>query len=136
MTTEFKDFVIDEKELDKKIADGEVSPIHLPKFTSLSDIIKFQFCTEIIKFKKLKGLKQKDIATMINVNKSEVSKLFSYNLKEFSQERLISFVETLILEGAKINLEDAWNQIKKHSKKLEKKMKSRKKSCAQKALQA
>lgn len=136
MTTEFKDFVIDEKELDKKIKKGEISPIHLPKFSSLSDIIKFQFCTEIIKFKKQKNLKQKDIAAMIDVNKSEVSKLFSYNLKEFSQERLISFVEALILEGAKINLEGAWNQIKGHSKRLEKKMKSQSKSRARKVLEA
>lgn len=120
MTNKYKDLIIDEKELDKLIDSGEIKPVHLPKFASFSEIEKYQFCSEIIKYKKMNNLKQKDIAEIIEVNKSEVSKLFSYNLKEFSQERLLGFIETLIEHGANIDMNSVYNQIKKRSTKLQK----------------
>ena len=107
MTNKYSDLVIDEKELDKQIDSGKVKPVHIPQFASFSEIEKFQFCTEIIKYKRANNLKQKDIADVIDVNKSEVSKLFSYNLKEFSQERLLGFIELLIEHGAVIDMEKA-----------------------------
>lgn len=123
MTNEFNEYDIDEKGLDKQIERGEITPVHIPEFTTFSEIQKFQFCTEIIKYKKENNLKQKDIAKMIDIDKSEVSKLFAYNLKEFSQERILGFIEALLSHGAKINMAAAYEQIKKNSKKLEKKIK-------------
>lgn len=122
MTNEFNEHYIDENELDKKIESGEITPVHVPKFATFSEIQKFQFCTEIIRYKKKNNLKQKDIAEIIDVNKSEISKLFSYNLKEFSQERILGFIESLLVHGAEINMEAAWDQIKIRSKKLERKL--------------
>ena len=112
MTNEFNEYDIDEKELDKQIRGGEITPVHIPQFTTFSEIQKFQFCTEIIKYKKKNSLKQKDIAKIIDINKSEVSKLFAYNLKEFSQERILGFIEALLSHGAKINMAAAYEQIK------------------------
>ncbi|MCK5074441.1 MAG: XRE family transcriptional regulator [Bacteriovoracaceae bacterium] len=122
--------IIDERELDKSIENGDISPVYIPRFATLSDIIKYHFCNEIIRYKKTNELKQKDIAKMIDVNKSEVSKLFSYNLKEFSQERLLGFIEVLIGRGADIDLEKTWNQIKKQSKKLTKKIRAQRNNSA------
>lgn len=118
----YKDHDINEEELERRIAKGEVEPLFVPKLATLSDIVKYQYCSLIIKFKKDNNLKQKDIAEQIDLNKSEVSKLFSYQLKEFSQDRLIGFVEILIRKGAKINLSEAFAKIDKQSKKLQKKL--------------
>lgn len=122
MTNEYNDLALDENELDKQIESGKIKPAHIPQFASFSEIEKFQFCTEIIKYKKQKNLLQKDIASIINVNKSEVSKLFSYNLKEFSQERLLGFIELLIENGAVVDMDFAYEQIKKRSAKLQKRL--------------
>lgn len=114
--------ISDENEIDQNIEKGKIKPVHLPKFTSFSEIEKYQFCTEIIKFAKSKNLKQKYIADMLKINKSEVSKLFSYNLKEFSQERLLSFIHTLLSLGAEIDLISAYKEISKNCLNFQKKI--------------
>lgn len=120
--TKNNDYDIDEKELDKQIESGNIAPVHIPQFATFSEIQKFQFCTEIIKYKKQNNLKQKDIAEIIDVNKSEISKLFAYNLKEFSQERILGFIEVLLAHGANIDMNAAYDQIKKGSTNLQKKL--------------
>lgn len=82
---------ISEKDLDKKINSHEINPIHIPKIVTLSDVVKYQFCSEIIKYKKMQNLKQQDLSILFDINKSEVSKICAYNLKLFSQERLMGF---------------------------------------------
>jgi predicted XRE-type DNA-binding protein len=121
-------YYVDEKDLDQKITTGKLLPVTIPAFVSFSEIEKYQFCSEIIKFKKNNDLTQKDISLMLEINKSEVSKLFSYQLKEFSQERLLGFLQTLIQKGAKISMDNVWDQIKNHSRKLERKIRLAEKS--------
>tara|TARA_R110002072_G_scaffold534_8_gene4297 strand:- start:51014 stop:51415 length:402 start_codon:yes stop_codon:yes gene_type:complete len=118
----YEEHYINEEELEERIAKGEIEPVFVPRITSMSDIGKYQYCNLIIKYKKENNLKQKDIADKIDLNKSEVSKLFSYQLKEFSQDRLIGFVEVLIRKGAKIDLTEAYIKIEKQSKRLQKKL--------------
>lgn len=125
MRAKMESHYINEVELEKKIKSGEVRPVFIPKKVSFTDIIKYQFCTDIILYAKDKKLRQVDIALMINVNKSEISKLFSYNLKEFSQERILGFIEVLISQGAKFNMEKSWDEIKIQSKKLERRLKTK-----------
>lgn len=122
--TEIFDF--NEKEHDKKIEIGKIRPVHLPRIESLSDVVKYQFCSEIILYKKEKKLQQTDIAKMININKSEVSRLFSYDLSKFSQERLMNFVEVLIESGANIDLDKVWERVKVQSNLLQRKLKKKK----------
>lgn len=117
-----KTTIFDEAELDQDIEQGKIKPVDLPEFSNFSEIEKYQFCTEIIRFAKSKNLKQKDISEMLGINKSEVSKLFSYNLKEFSQERLLGFIHRLLELGAEINLVKAYMDISKHCSNLQKKI--------------
>lgn len=130
MSKKKKEHTLDEEKLDRKIKSGQITPVHIPKIASTSDIVKYQFCSLIIKYKKDMNLKQKDIGEILNINKSEVSKLFSYNLKEFSQERIFSFIDTLTTSGADLDIVEAWNSIKKQSTKLN--LKLRKKSNSKK----
>ncbi len=114
-----KNIIINEKDIDQAIERGAIKPVYLPMFTTFSEIEKYQFCTEIIRFSKTKKMKQKDISEMLGVNKSEVSKLFSYNLKEFSQERLLGFIHILLELGAEIDLVRAYKAISKNCSKLQ-----------------
>lgn len=114
---------VDEKEINQKIKSGEINPVHLPKLLTLTDIVKYQFCSDIIKFKNINGMKQQELAELLGINKSEVSKLCSYNLREFSQERLLGFIEDLLSKGASIDLQASWEKVKVQSKKIQSKLK-------------
>lgn len=114
---------VDEDEVDQKIKSGEINPVHLPKLLTLTDIVKYQFCSDIIKFKNINGMKQQELAELLGINKSEVSKLCSYNLREFSQERLLGFIEDLLSKGASIDLQASWEKVKVQSKKIQSKLK-------------
>lgn len=116
---------IDESRLNQKIISGEITPVLIPSIVTLSDVVKFQFCSEIIRHKKNNNLKQIELASLLKLDKSEISKLCSYNLKEFSGERLMGFVELLIISGANIDLQEAWEKIKIRSKKIQQKLKSK-----------
>jgi predicted XRE-type DNA-binding protein len=120
MKNKIDELIIDERELDKRIERGEIDPVHIPRFVTFSEIEKYQFCTVIIKYAKANSLKQKDMAEIIDVNKSEISKLFAYNLREFSQERILGFIQTLLKNGAAIDLDAAYDDIKIRSAKLQK----------------
>lgn len=116
--------MIDEKELDRRIESGEIDPVHIPRFASTSEIVKYQFCNLIIRYKKENGLKQKDIAEFLGINKSEVSKLFAYSLKEFSQERIFGFIDQMVSCGVDLDVSAAWNSIKLQSAKLHRQLKT------------
>ena len=106
--------------ISKRIESGEVRPVHIPRFRTSNDILKYQLCTEIIKYKKEKDITQNDIAMAINVNKSEISKIFSYQLGEFSTDRLLGMVEALMKSGADIRLELIFDEVKKKVAELDK----------------
>ncbi len=111
-----------EKKINKRIESGEITPVRIPRHKSSTEIIKYQLCSEIIKYKKENDLLQKDIAEAIRVNKSEISKIFSYQLEEFSTERLFDMVEVLIKRGAGIRLETIFEEVKKKASDLDKRM--------------
>ena len=112
----------EEIEISKKIKSGEIKPIHIPRLKTSTDILKYQLCSEIIKYKKEKEITQSDIAMSIDVNKSEISKLFSYQLGEFSSDRLLNMVEILMKSGADIRLETIFEEVKKKAADLDKKI--------------
>lgn len=117
-----KNLTTEEIEINKKIKSGEIRPVHIPRLKTSTDILKYQLCSEIIKFKNEKEITQNHIAMAINVNKSEISKIFSYHLTEFSTERLLSMVEALIKSGADIRLENIFEEVKKKVASLDKKI--------------
>lgn len=120
----------EENQINRKIESGKIKPVQVPHLRTSSDILKYQLCSEIISYKKEKGLLQNDIALTLNVNKSEISKIFSYRLEEFSTERLLAMVEALIQSGADIRLETIFDEVKKKAAGLDRKIRSREKSLA------
>ena len=112
----------EEIEISKRIESGEIRPVHIPRLRTSTDILKYQLCSEIIKYKKEKEITQNDIAMAINVNKSEISKIFSYQLGEFSTDRLLIMVEALMKSGADIRLENIFEEVKKKVAGLDKKI--------------
>ncbi len=117
-----KNLTHEENLINKKIESGEIKPVQIPRLRTSTDILKYQLCSEIIKYKKDKELRQNDIAMAIDVNKSEISKVFSYQLEEFSTERLLGMVEALIKSGADIRLESIFDEVKKKAAGLDKKI--------------
>jgi predicted XRE-type DNA-binding protein len=111
-----------EKQINQRIESGEITPVRIPRLKTSTEIIKYQLCSEIIKYKNENDLLQKDIAAAIRVNKSEISKIFSYQLEEFSTERLFDMVEVLIKRGAGIRLENIFEEVKKKASDLDKRM--------------
>ncbi|MFP5459493.1 MAG: XRE family transcriptional regulator [Bacteriovoracia bacterium] len=75
--------------------------------------MKYQICTEIIRFKKKSNLTQSALADMIGINKSEVSKLFSYQLDAFSSDRLLQMVRALQANGAEISYETIFDDVRR-----------------------
>lgn len=117
-----KDLYPEEKKINKRIESGDIQPVKIPRLRTSTDILKYQLCAEIIKYKQFKDLQQNDIARAIDVNKSEVSKIFSYQLEEFSTERLLGMIEALIKSGADIRLEIIFDEVKKKVADLDKKI--------------
>jgi predicted XRE-type DNA-binding protein len=117
----------EELEINKRIEEKKIRPVLIPRIKTLKDILKYQLCSEIIRYKNDNSLVQNDIAKTLMVNKSEVSKLFSYNLAEFSTDRLLGMVETLMKAGANINLEVIFEEVKKKTSDLDKKIKRNRK---------
>lgn len=123
-----KNLSAEEIEINKKIESDDIKPVQIPRLRTSTDILKYQLCSEIIKYKKEKELTQNDIARAIEVNKSEISKIFSYQLGEFSTDRLLSMVEDLMKSGANIRLEVIFDEVKKKVASLDKKMRPIKKT--------
>lgn len=121
-----KNLTNEEKAINAKIKSGQIKPIKIPRLLTATNILKFQLCSEIIKYKKENELLQSDIAAAIGVNKSEISKIFSYQLEEFSTERLLGMVEGLIKSGANIRLEFIFEEVKKKVASLDNKTNTKK----------
>ena len=100
-----------EKEINNAVKDGAISPVFIPRYKTVVDILKFQLCSEIIRFKKDMGLKQLDIAGMVGLDKSEISKIFSYQLSGFSSDRLIGIIEAINEKGGGISFEVIFSDL-------------------------
>lgn len=114
-----------ESEIVSRIAAGEITPVHVPRRISAVDILKFELCSEIIRLKKRTECTQATIAAELEVHKSEISKLFSYQLDAFSVDRLLGMVEALLKSGADVSLAAA---LREASRKVEAKTKRQAKS--------
>ncbi|MES2525970.1 MAG: XRE family transcriptional regulator [Bdellovibrionota bacterium] len=117
-----KNMSLEEIEINRKIDAGQIKPVHIPRLRTSIDILKYQLCSEIIKYKKDKEITQKDIAMAIDVNKSEISKIFSYQLDEFSSDRLLLMIEALMKSGADIRLEKIFEEVRKKAAGIDKKI--------------
>jgi len=101
------------------VSSGKIKPVRIPRLITSAEILKYELCSSIIDYKSKSNLKQSDIAQALQLNKSEVSKIFSYQLEEFSAERLLGITEYLISKGAGINLESVFDETRKKVKVLQ-----------------
>lgn len=108
----------EEKKINDLVSSGKIKPVRIPRLITSAEILKYELCSSIIDYKSKSNLKQSDIAQALQLNKSEVSKIFSYQLQEFSAERLLSLTEDLIKSGVKINLEFIFKEVSKKVKLL------------------
>lgn len=121
----------EEIKINKKIESGKIKPVHIPSLKTSTNILKYQLCSEIIKYKKEHEITQNAIAETIGVNKSEISRIFAYQLEEFSADRLLGIIETLMKMGADIRLETIFEEVRKKVSSLDKKIRLQRKSEAQ-----
>jgi predicted XRE-type DNA-binding protein len=117
-----------EKEINDAVKEGKIRPVFIPRIKTVVDIVKFELCSEIIRYKKDMNLKQVDIAEIVGLDKSEVSRIFSYQLAEFSSDRLIGIIEALNDKGAEIRFETIFAEIEIKVALLNKKKKSYRKN--------
>lgn len=110
----------EEIEINEMIESGLIQPLHMPREITPIVILKYQLCSEIIKYRNKKDFKQIDLANIVKLNKSEISKICSYQLDQFSTERLIGIIETLIKTGARISLATVFEEASVRVAKLEK----------------
>lgn len=118
----------EEKKINDKIKSGKIRPVHVPRVVTSGDILKYELCSEIIRFKKKYELTQNALAEKIGIHKSEISKIFSYQLEEFSSDRLLSIIESLIKAGADIRLSQVFGEVERKVSSLDKTLKSNRKS--------
>jgi predicted XRE-type DNA-binding protein len=62
---------------------------------SLSDRVKFTLCEQIVKFKLATGISQKELAKVIKINETEMSRVLHYKIDRYTIERLMGYVEII-----------------------------------------
>ena len=114
----------DEQKINQRIEAGEISPVKVPRLRNSVEILKYQLCSEIIRYKNTKVLRQNEVALLLGLDKSEVSKIFSYRLEAFSSERLLGLLEALNETGADIKLEKVFTDVAARMAALDRKTRS------------
>lgn len=61
----------------------------------LSDQVKFALCEQIVKFKLATDISQKELAKVIKINETEMSRVLHYKIDRYTIERLMGYVETI-----------------------------------------
>lgn len=60
----------------------------LPKGADAVDRLKHRLCREVLMFKHTRELSNEDMAKMLDVDKSEVSKIINYHIDRYTIDRL------------------------------------------------
>ena len=88
---------VDEEALEKEIESGEIQPLNTYSNLSDSDAVKVALCQTIIEFKNRKKLSQKELADLLESDKSTISLICHYSIKgRLSEHRLFKLVQRLI----------------------------------------
>ena len=82
------------KDIDK-LAKGKLFSFALPPDASLADHFKHDLCEQIIRYKHKKGLKQKDLSSLLGVHEARISEIVHYKIEKFTADKLLQFIEML-----------------------------------------
>ena len=86
-----------EKELNairKKLHSGSSSQM-LPSNASIVDRTKYNLCRQFVLYKRHNKLTQKELAKLVGVDESLMSKILHYHVKEFTTDRLLRYLSNL-----------------------------------------
>ncbi len=67
----------------------------LPENASQIDQMKFKACEAIIKFRRAKNLKQKELAARLGIDESRMSEILHYKIDGFTLDRLVGYAQEL-----------------------------------------
>ncbi len=82
------------KEIDE-LAKGKLYSSMLPQDASLADKLKHDLCSQIIRQKHKRGLKQKELGRVLGVHEARISEIVHYKIDKFTADKLIQFLEAL-----------------------------------------
>ena len=82
------------KEMREKLKKVEGSLALKPDATALEKF-RWELCQKFLKFKREKGLSQKELAKMIFTDESKMSKILHHRIEEFSTDRLVTFYQMI-----------------------------------------
>lgn len=82
------------KEMREKLEKVEGTLALNPNATPLEKF-RWDLCQKFLKFKREKGLTQKELAKMIATDESKMSKILHHRIDEFSTDRLVTFYQII-----------------------------------------
>jgi len=96
---------LDEKEKQGKIVSSKI----LPLAATAADRMKFKLCEAILKFKHAENLTNQDLANRLGINKSDVSRILHYHIESFTLDRLVNYLQALLIASELPYLNDYLN---------------------------
>lgn len=86
--------IIKLKEISKKLS-GVDGALSLPKNSSSLDRFRFEIQQEFVKYKQEDGLSGFELAELLDVAKTAVSKILRHRLSEFSTDRILRLLSKI-----------------------------------------
>lgn len=82
------------KDLDKILPELEKveGTLHLNKNADPLDRFRWALCQRVLKYKVEHGLKQKELAKMLNIDEPQMSRILRHRIENVSTDKLASFV--------------------------------------------
>lgn len=82
------------KQLDKILPELEKveGTLHLSKNAGPLDRFRWELCQRILKYQIEHGLKQKELARMLDIDEPQMSRILRHRIKNVSTDKLASFV--------------------------------------------
>ena len=69
--------------------------LHLNEDAEPLEVFRWEICQKLLRFKIEKGIKQREVAELLNVDESVVSKIFHHRIEQFSTDRLIEYAQII-----------------------------------------
>lgn len=84
----------DIRKMAKKLSKGQASATLAPNATDLEKL-KYEICKAFVRYRKIHGFTQRELANELSVNESIVSKILHYNIESFTVDRLMRYLSKI-----------------------------------------
>lgn len=82
------------EKINKRLSRGDASATLAPNATSLEKL-KYEICKAFVRYKQIHHLSQRDLAELLHVNESIVSKIVHYKIEIFTVDRLMKYLSMI-----------------------------------------